>query len=71
MDMKVRDLAVAALDGNTLALGDLDAVRGVIEANRTRKHANPELIALASRDPNAILDLVAMFPQAAGKPESQ
>ena len=54
-DMKVRDLAVAALDGNTLALGDLDAVRGVIEANRTRKHANPELIALASRDPNAIL----------------
>ena len=54
-DMKVRDLAVAALDGNTLALGDLDAVRGVIDANRTRKHANAELIALASRDPNAIL----------------
>jgi hypothetical protein len=54
-DMKVRELAVAALDGNTLALGDLDSVRGVIEANRTRKHANPELIALASRDPNAIL----------------
>jgi hypothetical protein len=54
-DMKVRELAVTALDGNTLALGDLDAVRGVIEANRTRKHANPELIALASRDPNAIL----------------
>jgi len=54
-DLKVRELAVAALDGNTLALGDLDAVRGVIEANRTRKHANPELIALASRDPNAIL----------------
>ncbi len=54
-NMKVRDLAVAALDGNTLALGDIDAVRGVINANRTRKYANPELIALASRDPNAIL----------------
>ena len=54
-NIKVRELAVAALDGNTLALGDLDAVHGVIEANRTRKHANPELIALASRDPNAIL----------------
>ncbi len=54
-DMMVRDLAVAALDANTLALGDLDAVHGVIDANRTRKHANAELIALASRDPNAIL----------------
>ena len=54
-DMKVRDLAVAALDGNTLALGDIDAVREVIDANRTRKHANLELIALASRDPDAIL----------------
>jgi hypothetical protein len=54
-DMKLRDLAVATLDSNTLALGDLDAVRGVIDANRTRRHANAELIALASRDPNAIL----------------
>jgi hypothetical protein len=54
-DMKVRDLAVAALDGNTLALGDLDAVHGVIDANKTRKRPNAELIALASRDPNAIL----------------
>jgi hypothetical protein len=54
-DMKVRDLAVTTLDGTTLALGDLDAVRGVIDANRTGKHANPELIALATRDPNAIL----------------
>ena len=54
-DMKVRDLAVAALDGNTLALGDVAAVRGVIEANKTRKYVNAELIALASRDPNAIL----------------
>ena len=54
-DMKVRDLAVAALDGNTLALGDLDAVHGVIDANKTHKRPNAELIALASRDPNAIL----------------
>ncbi len=54
-DMKVMDLAVATLDGNTLALGNVEAVRGVIDANRTRKHANPELIALAGRDPNAIL----------------
>ncbi|MDQ2937065.1 MAG: hypothetical protein M3R67_06115 [Acidobacteriota bacterium] len=54
-DLKLRDLAVTSLDGNTLALGDLDSVRGVLDANRTRKHPNPELIALATRDPNAIL----------------
>jgi hypothetical protein len=54
-DLKVRDLAVTSLDGNTLALGDLESVRGVIDANRTHKHPNAELIALASRDPNAIL----------------
>lgn len=54
-DMKVRDLAVASLDGNTLALGDLDSVRGVIDANKNRKRPNAELIALASREPNAIL----------------
>ena len=54
-NLNVRDLAVTAVDGNTLALGNLDAVRSVIDANRTRKHANAELIALASRDPNAIL----------------
>jgi hypothetical protein len=54
-DLKVQDLAVSVLDGNTLALGDLDAVHGAIDANKTQKHANPELIALASRDPDAIL----------------
>jgi hypothetical protein len=54
-DMKVRDLAAVALDGNTLALGDLEAARGVIDATRARKHANPDLLALASRDPDAIM----------------
>jgi hypothetical protein len=54
-DMKVADLAAVALDGNTLALGNLEAVRGVLDANKARKHANPELLALASRDPNAIM----------------
>lgn len=54
-NLKVRDLAAVALDGNTLALGNLDAVRGVIDSTRARKHANPELLALASRDPDAIM----------------
>lgn len=54
-DIKVSDLAVASLDRNTIALGSLESVQGVIDANRARKHANPELVALASRDPNAIV----------------
>jgi hypothetical protein len=63
-DLTVTDLAVSALDGNTLALGDLAAVRGVVDANKSRKHANPELIALASRDPDAILGFGANVPAA-------
>ena len=54
-DIRVGDLAVTSVAGNLIALGDLDAVRSVIDANTSGKHANPELIALASRDPNAIV----------------
>ena len=54
-NMKVRDLAVAALDGNTLALGDVEAVHGVIDSIKARKHPNAELLALATRDRDAIL----------------
>lgn len=61
-DLKVKDLAVATLDGNTMALGDLDGVHGAIDANKARKHANPELIALASRDPSAILGFGSNIP---------
>ena len=54
-DFKIAELAAAPLDDNTLVLGDLAGVRGVIDVSRSRKRANPELIALASRDPNAII----------------
>ena len=48
-------LAVTALDGHNLAMGDRTAVRGAIDAVRTNIHANPNLLALASRDPDAIV----------------
>lgn len=54
-DLKVGDLAVAALEGDTLGIGSVDAVRGALDATKARKHANPELLALATRDPNAIM----------------
>lgn len=54
-DFRIEELAAAPLDTNTLALGDPAGVRSAIDANRSRKHANAELIGLASRDPNAII----------------
>ncbi|HZI87114.1 MAG TPA: hypothetical protein VFD48_09790 [Pyrinomonadaceae bacterium] len=53
-DLKVKQLAVAPLDANTVALGDLERVRNTIAAGRERRRTNPELIVLATQDPNAI-----------------
>ncbi len=52
---KVRQLAASPLDANTLAIGDAESIRTVIDVSRGHKRANAELIALASRDPNAII----------------
>ena len=54
-DVRIGELAAVPLDTNTLALGDADGVRRVIDAGRSRKQANAELIALASKDPNAVI----------------
>jgi hypothetical protein len=54
-DIKVGELAAAPLNTNTLALGDPVAVRSAIDASRSRKQPNAELIALANRDPNAVI----------------
>ena len=54
-DVSISELAAAPLDANTLALGDQAGVRAAIDAGRGRKNVNAELIALASRDPNAII----------------
>lgn len=54
-DFSVREIAAAPLDANTLALGDPSTVRTVIDVAVAHKQANAELIALANRDPNAIV----------------
>src|SRR5690349_1941997 len=54
-DFRISELAAAPLDNNILALGDPAAVRSAIDASRQRKQVNAELIALASRDPNAVI----------------
>jgi hypothetical protein len=54
-NFRISDLAVAPLDANTLALGDPDGVRAAIDVSQKRNNGNAELIALASRDQNAII----------------
>jgi hypothetical protein len=54
-DFRINELAVLPLDANTLALGDPISIRSVIDATAASKRANAELIALASRDPNAVI----------------
>ncbi len=54
-DVKIGELAAAPLDTNILALGDPAGVRSVIDASRSRKRPNADLIALANRDPNAVI----------------
>lgn len=54
-NVRIDDLAAAPLDANVLALGDPAGVHAAIDAARSRKSTNAELIALANRDPNAII----------------
>lgn len=54
-DFRINELAAVPLDANTLALGDPTSVRSAIDVSRNSRRANAELIALASRDPNAVI----------------
>ncbi len=62
-NMRVNELAVSALDAKTLAIGNLATVRAAIDAGKRGK-ANGELIALASRDPRAVIGFGANLPRA-------
>jgi hypothetical protein len=54
-DLRIGELAAAPLEANILALGDPEGIRAVIDASRSRKRVNAELIELANRDPNAVV----------------
>lgn len=53
-DIHLGELAVSPIEANLLAIGDPEGVREFISQRRARRNVNSELIALASRDPNAI-----------------
>lgn len=66
-NMKVTELAVCALDKNSLALGSPATVRAAIDAG-SKGSAPADLIALAMRDPNAVMGFGAnMTPELLAK----
>ena len=63
-DFSIREIAVCALDANTLAISDPINIRSVVDVKRNRKRVNAELVALASRDPKAVIGFGSnMTPQ--------
>lgn len=62
-DMRITELAVCALDPNSLAIGTLPNVRAAIEAGKRGSRANADLVLLASRDPRAVIGFGANVPR--------
>ncbi|HZH31076.1 MAG TPA: hypothetical protein VEY11_09970 [Pyrinomonadaceae bacterium] len=52
---RLTDVAFTALDANTLAVGKLERVRASIDAHAGRGRVSPEIVALATRDANALV----------------
>lgn len=63
-NMHVRELAIAALNGNTVAVGTPATVRAAVDAGKTARRDSTELVSLATRDPQAVIGFGANVPQA-------
>jgi len=60
--MRLSDVAAVALDANTLAVGKLERVRAAIDAHAGRGRISPDITALATRDPNALVGAGGNIP---------
>jgi hypothetical protein len=61
-DMNVRELAIAPLNADTVAVGTPEDVRAVINAGKTPQRESTDLVTLATRDPQAVLGFGANVP---------
>ncbi|HEV2799758.1 MAG TPA: hypothetical protein VGW12_04630 [Pyrinomonadaceae bacterium] len=59
---RLTDVAAVALDANTLAFGKLERVRAAIDAHAGRGRVSPDITALATRDPNALVGAGGNIP---------
>lgn len=63
LSMRVSRLGVAALDSNTLAIGDPSVVRAAIDASRGGGRVTSDLVQLATRRQDAVMGFGANLPQ--------
>lgn len=61
-NMRVKDLAIAPLNANTIAVGTPATVRAVIDAGKTPQRESADLVTLATRDPQAVAGFGANVP---------
>lgn len=59
---EVETPAVAALDANTIAIGDLLQMRATVDARAGTGRLSPELLALATRNSNALISVAGNIP---------
>lgn len=60
---KADRMAIAVLDANTLAVGDLESVRSAVDASLGRNRVDDELVRLATQTPNAVVGFSGKIPQ--------
>ena len=63
-EMNVREFALAALDADTVAVGELAAVRAAVDASAGRGRVSAALLALARQNPAAVVGFGANAPPA-------
>lgn len=61
-DLKNREVSIVALDDKTVAIGNLDAVRGAIDAATGGKRVDQKLARLAVENPNAVMGFAGIVP---------
>ena len=66
-NMDVRELAIAPLNADTVAVGTPATVRAVINAGKTPQRESADLVALATRDPQAVMGFGANVPPSVWK----
>jgi hypothetical protein len=66
-NMNVHDLAIAPLNANTVAVGTPATVRLAIDAGKTPQRESADLVALATRDPQAVIGFGGNVPPSVWK----
>ena len=61
-NMNVRELAIAPLSANTVAVGTPATVRAAIAAGKTPQRESTDLVMLATRDPQAVMGFAGNVP---------